>query len=1046
MSLLDRFRPDWKNSDAETRADAVRALGPSAVETLTELARTDPDAKVQSLAIRKLEDPDLLLELSKELDDASLKELAHERAASLLIDVANGSDEGRAQAALDRLSRPVSLGKVAQGAELEDIRNQALGRIQDDETRLSVIEHSEDLELRKKALEALEEQASLLKVAIHEMHGALAEAALRRLESSKDWREVASKAQVKAVRQAAQAKLDAMAEDKPATGSPKSEEVSQDVSQETSQEDTQESSEEQAQEETAAAPPAQPAQSAQAPSADAAPEAPPEEPGSASATGEKATVGAAADLTPWVALCETVEGLQASDPEAKLAEARKAFDALGTLPEGGAEVVQRFSKAVAAAEERIGLHESAEETRVQQEELCAEAEAAIAEEDLQKAVVAWRDVQRRWHGLEATVPELKERFTTAAKALQERLGEQEKEQAQEARNNLSRLTGLAERLEAMAQAEEIPLRKAERALRDSHAALQNHGPLPSSKDWPPIKKRLDAAREALTPKVRQLEQEEEWKRWANVPLQEALIERMEALIETKDLAHASRELRVCSEEWKQVASAPREKSEELWQKFRTAREKVRERVKVFQQEQDKQRKENLKLKLELCEKAEALGDSTEWRKTAEALKVLQREWKKIGPVPRKQSDQVWKRFRKPCDNFFGRRKEHFAALDAERQENLKKKEALVEQAEALSESNDWAGTTNKFKSLQAEWKNVGPVPRKVSDAIWSRFRKAADTFFDRRSRKDELPLEDNLKEKQAAIAELKALLPEPPKAKKPAKGKKKAKAEETKAEEPKAEVVNAEEEAAKADDAKPVTEKPAAGDAEAKDTEPKEADTEEPKAEEASEADAAEAKTEPAEELKADEPKAEEPKAEEPKAEEAAAEPETEEPSGPPEDLADRIQAARQAFRDAGQVPRKRQREIEQRFTEVCNRLIAAYPDHLEGTELDPKVLAEKRTSIVDRAQKILADVKEELKALDEAGEPSIQDLAAQLKEALAANTIRRGAESVDASRKLWNSAKASLGGLRQRWEDLPGEADPSVAKRFEKVFKDFMALEPKKS
>ena len=1045
MSLLDKFRPDWKHSDADVRADAVRLLGPSAVETLTELARTDPDAKVRSLAMRKLEDPDLLLELSKSDEDEKLRNLAHERAASLLIETACGEDEAAALAALGRLSRQPSLAKVAQGAASSAVRDRALSSLTEADAILTVIDQAADTGTRIQAVGALQDASKLKKVALHQHHGDIAQAAFERLEDPKDWLEVADRAEVKAVRQLAQERLGSLPdEDHPTRlgeradklegliatveGLARSEaahsrdwNTTRDAIEEArsqwielggSQDDALGQRFFAAREvfiqrykehlDQQAAP--KQAQGA--------------EPASSSPASEAAPAAAEAedfDPAPWLALCETVEGLGKDGAAEHLAQAKKAFEDLGALPKKqGSEISNRFRSAVSALEDRLGMAEAAEETRAQQEELCAAAQAAVALEKLDEAVVQWREIQNRWHGLEATLPELKERFTTAAKAMQERLGENEKEQSQAARNNLSRLTGLADRLEAMVATEELSFRKAERTLRDAAAALQRHGSLPDAKnDWPPLKKRLEAVRDSLQPRLRQMEQEEEWKRWANVPLQEALIERMEALIDTADLAHASKELRVCSDEWKQVASAPREKSEELWQRFRAAREKVRDRVKVFQQEQDQQRKENLKLKIALCEQAEAVADSTEWRTTADSLKALQAEWKKTGPVPRKQSDEIWKRFRKACDTFFDARKAHFSFMDQARDANLAKKEALIERAETLAESNEWETTTNKLKGLQAEWKNIGPVPRRVSDDVWSRFRKACDTFFDRRSRKDELPLEDNLAKKEAALAELTALLPPPPKPA-PPKAAEEPKAEEPKAEEPKTEEAKTEE-----------------------------AKTEEPKAESTAEA-AADAET-PTAEADQGAAEAEQTPAEEAPAEEAAAESApTEEAFVVPDDLADRIQAAREAWKGAGAVPRGKQVGMDERFTEISNRLIATYPEQLAGTELDPAVLAETRGRLADRAETLVTETRKELEEAQKASEPSLQDLAAQLREAFAANTIRRGAQTEDTG-GAWREAKPKIEGLRRRFQELPGEADPKITKRIEKAFKAFATLEPKR-
>jgi hypothetical protein len=165
--------------------------------------------------------------------------------------------------------------------------------------------------------------------------------------------------------------------------------------------------------------------------------------------------------------------------------------------------------------------------------------------------------------------------------------------------------------------------------------------------------------------------------------------------------------------------------------------------------------ENYRRKEELAVKAEALSPSEEWKSTSEAIKALQAEWKTIGPVPQERSQELWQRFRKAGNAFFERLQEHRKESSQGTEENLHLKEALCVRAEELSQSTDWKGTAEAIKALQAEWKAVGPAPREQADAVWKRFRKAADVFFARRKehsdtlRKEQ---EENLRRKEALVA------------------------------------------------------------------------------------------------------------------------------------------------------------------------------------------------------------------------------------------------------------------------------------------------------
>ena len=145
-----------------------------------------------------------------------------------------------------------------------------------------------------------------------------------------------------------------------------------------------------------------------------------------------------------------------------------------------------------------------------------------------------------------------------------------------------------------------------------------------------------------------------------------------------------------------------------------------------------QLEENLRRKEALCVRAEELAESTDWKVAASEIKALQAEWKTIGPMPEEQAPEVWGRFRKAGNHFFERRHAHFEDRLREQEENKQKKEALCVQAEELAGSTDWKATAEGFKTLQAQWKAVGPAPRDQADALWQRFRKANDEFFDRR--------------------------------------------------------------------------------------------------------------------------------------------------------------------------------------------------------------------------------------------------------------------------------------------------------------------------
>ncbi len=217
----------------------------------------------------------------------------------------------------------------------------------------------------------------------------------------------------------------------------------------------------------------------------------------------------------------------------------------------------------------------------------------------------------------------------------------------------------------------------------------------------------------------------------NLQSKEALVVRAEELSTSEEWKAAAEEIKSLQAQWKTIGAVPQDRSQELWQRFRKAGNTFFERRQQRQQDLGQQQEENLRQKEALCVRAEELGQSTQWKSTAEAFKTLQAEWKAVGPVPREHSEAIWQRFRQAADDFFGRRSEHYSTQRKEQVENLRQKEALCVQAEELSQSTQWKATSEAIKALQAEWKAAGPVPQNKADAIWKRFRAAIDVFFER---------------------------------------------------------------------------------------------------------------------------------------------------------------------------------------------------------------------------------------------------------------------------------------------------------------------------
>ena len=205
---------------------------------------------------------------------------------------------------------------------------------------------------------------------------------------------------------------------------------------------------------------------------------------------------------------------------------------------------------------------------------------------------------------------------------------------------------------------------------------------------------------------------------------------MEALQALDDPEAIAREVRELQDQWRKAADVPRAQADALWRRFKAAHDVVWPRCEAHFAVEAQMRAENLARKNALCEKAESLAESTHWIQTAEEIKGLQAEWKRIGAVSRGREKAIWERFRAACDRFFTRRHEDLSQRKVAWAENLAKKTALCEQAEALADPRrNGTQASSALKRLQTEWKTIGPVKKTRSEAIWQRFRAACDAFF-----------------------------------------------------------------------------------------------------------------------------------------------------------------------------------------------------------------------------------------------------------------------------------------------------------------------------
>lgn len=252
----------------------------------------------------------------------------------------------------------------------------------------------------------------------------------------------------------------------------------------------------------------------------------------------------------------------------------------------------------------------------------------------------------------------------------------------------------------------------------------------------------------------------------NLEIKTHLCEAAEKLSDVEDPISAFHQLQKLHQEYRETGPVAKELRDEIWKRFKDASTVINKRHQDHFEAIKAKEEENLAKKTELCQQVEALefdGLKTyaQWEEMTKQVLAIQAEWKTVGFTPRKVNAEIFERFRMACDRFFQAKTAYFKANREKLNANLTAKNALIEKAEALKDSTDWGATTNKFVELQKEWKAIGPVAHKVSDAIWKRFNDACNYFFEQKNaanagqRKEE---EANLELKKGVIAELEKLV------------------------------------------------------------------------------------------------------------------------------------------------------------------------------------------------------------------------------------------------------------------------------------------------
>lgn len=358
------------------------------------------------------------------------------------------------------------------------------------------------------------------------------------------------------------------------------------------------------------------------------------------------------------------------------------------------------------------------------------------EESINKTFQEFRDLQQRWKdtGLVAQT-ELKslwDSYNHAVEKFYDYIKINKELRDLDLKENLKAKIELCEKAEALILEESVV--KAFRSLQDLHNKWRETGPVPNDQKED-IWERFKAATAIINKKHQEFFEKQKDQQVQNLAQKTALCERVEEIINSdkdkpKDWEDKSDDILKIQEMWRTIGYAPKKDNSKIYQRFKNDCDMFFAKKREFYKSIKADQKNNMQLKIELCEKAEALKDSTDWKKATDEFISLQKRWKEIGQTSHKQSEQLWKRFREACDFFFNAKAAHFSSLDESQEENLILKQQLIEKVKNFAKGDDDKENLRQLMDLQKEWSGIGHVPLNKKDSIQKEFREAINAQFE----------------------------------------------------------------------------------------------------------------------------------------------------------------------------------------------------------------------------------------------------------------------------------------------------------------------------
>jgi len=299
------------------------------------------------------------------------------------------------------------------------------------------------------------------------------------------------------------------------------------------------------------------------------------------------------------------------------------------------------------------------------------------------------------------------------------------------KKNLEHKIGLCEKTEELFLEESII--KSFKLLQKYHDKWREIGPVPMDKKeelWDRFKAATDKINLRRKEHYREVQEQQQ----KNYEAKLELIEKVEEINANqnnslKEWQKSTDKVNELFKLWKSTGRAPRAKNDEVWDKFKSKLDSYFESKREFFNKLKDEQTNNYNLKLDLCVQAEALKDSEDWRNTANELIRLQKDWKEVGPVPRRNSDKIWKRFRAACDHFFSKKSDHYKNIHVVEEDNLEKKRNIIKLVKSYKTKKDKEKDLEAIKDFQRQWLEIGFVPFKEKEAVHDEYRDTIDKLI-----------------------------------------------------------------------------------------------------------------------------------------------------------------------------------------------------------------------------------------------------------------------------------------------------------------------------